>query len=689
MQRRDLASRGGIQHVDPEVIPRDRQPAAVGTESGMDGVPDRRKHGIPGGGVQDFGGPVAVRLIAGKALLAAGSDPKALSVGRKLDAGDASAGIHGAEAADAGVGIPNVDLARAGGGDHAPSVRAERPGNHVRVVRQHPQEARAPQDRLPDADAVDRIFRRLVGHQRQRVGEPQQRAGVVLRILEAHAVGDPESDELFAMLFRQGGVCRGEAAFLVREGAVFPCQPAGLAGLGLLVEEARRRQHGHAGDEHAAPPQHAKPTLHRAHPGDGLAALEQGKVGVHFRGRRVALAHVGSTGAQEHLVELGQGGAVGQFRHAGGQFRELLAVVPGADLVEHLSRTVEVRLHGARPFRRQVAFGANERHGLFRPGDESDVGQFRNAVHEDDVRGLDVAVDQSMPVQVLERRGQREAQSDAFVDRQPAAEQQFAAQRTRAVTGLVADRIAAHVVGQLHHVVKVTRPTAHVQDVELALVPARHRLEALDPGELPLEGTIVVERAPADDLDGAMQTQRIPRQPDLAVRTAPDAPDQHVVGHHDRRRGFVAGRRPTRGRGGSPRRPERGLGIGMGHGLGRDGQKVRGTHAHGWSGTGVRDRVAPGFSPEPAGRSSSCTGTRSHGAGLSFTKKEKPPTPPAHPVAWSPPCAGYRPGPSEDAGGEGAAGRPSNWSSTLRARATIRWERRRAAASCRSTKSGP
>ena len=71
------------------------------------------------------------------------------------------------------------------------------------------------------------------------------------------------------------------------------------------------RGHHRAGAGHEL-----EPAFDRAHPGHGLAALQQREVGVHFGGGFVALFHVRRAGAEEDFVELGERGAVGQFADA-------------------------------------------------------------------------------------------------------------------------------------------------------------------------------------------------------------------------------------------------------------------------------------------------------------------------------------------------------------------------------------
>ena len=416
---------------------------------------------------------------------------------------------------------------------------------------------------LLNPDPMHRLLRRMIRHQRQRFGEPEQRAGVIARIHQADTVGDIQPDESltiflseFRLVLRELGFCCGQRLVLAR-------QAAGFAGLDLLIEERPARQQGKPGHRRARPGHELEPALDRTHPGHGLAGLQQRQVGVHFGGGFVALFYVRRAGAENHLVELGERGAVGQFADAGGQLGKLLAIATGADLVKHLAQAEQVGLHRARTFRRQVAFGAHERHGGLRQRDEADVGQLRNAVHKDNVRGFDVAMDEAVAVEVFERRGQGEAEADALVHRQTTVQKEFAAEIARGITRLVNGRTPAHVVGQLHDVIEAVRAAAYLEDVELALVTARNRLEALHPGELTLERAVVIERTPLNDFHGAINAEDIPGEPDLTVAALADAADERVIGYGNGRN--VACARTGGRRGSAPRGLDCGQWLGFGH----------------------------------------------------------------------------------------------------------------------------
>jgi hypothetical protein len=85
-------------------------------------------------------------------------------------------------------------------------------------------------------------------------------------------------------------------------------------------------------------------------------------------------------------------------------------------------------------------------------------------------------------------------------------------------------------VPQFHHIVKVLLRPADLENVHQSLVCAGDRLEALDALELALERLAVLEHIAPDDFNRAQSSQAIPRQPDLAVATAANQPEQFMIG---------------------------------------------------------------------------------------------------------------------------------------------------------------
>ena len=167
-----------------------------------------------------------------------------------------------------------------------------------------------------------------------------------------------------------------------------------------------------------------------AHPADRFAALEQREVGVEFGGGLVALLEFGVAGADDDFVQLGELGAFGGglFDEIRWQLGVILAVAASGHFVEHFAEAEDVGLRRARAFGRQITFRADQRERGLGPRDESDVRQLGNAVHEDDVRRFDVAVDEAVAVQVIERGSEGEADLQAFVEREAAAVEEIGAE---------------------------------------------------------------------------------------------------------------------------------------------------------------------------------------------------------------------------------------------------------------------
>ncbi len=140
--------------------------------------------------------------------------------------------------------------------------------------------------------------------------------------------------------------------------------------------------------------------------------------------------------------------------------------------------------------------------------------------------------------------------------RQPALLRQFAPQRPRRVAPFVNLLAASLIIGQFHDVIEPVRTATHVEDVELAGMTARDGLEALDARQFPLEGAVILEIPPVDELHRAPRAHDIARQPNLAVTAPANRPDQRVIGNGKRRQ-----RASATGATGRRERGRDGLGI--------------------------------------------------------------------------------------------------------------------------------
>ena len=102
-----------------------------------------------------------------------------------------------------------------------------------------------------------------------------------------------------------------------------------------------------------------------------------------------------------------------------GQVREIAAILARRRLVEEPSESEDVGLRRAGPFRRNEAFRSDERLRLVGSGDQSDVGELGLSVDEDHVRRLDVAMHETMAMDVAQSVGELDAEREHLDQRQP------------------------------------------------------------------------------------------------------------------------------------------------------------------------------------------------------------------------------------------------------------------------------
>src|SRR5262245_23827254 len=95
-----------------------------------------------------------------------------------------------------------------------------------------------------------------------------------------------------------------------------------------------------------------------------------------------------------------------------------MTVFAGRNFVKHFAQRIDVRLRGAWPFRRDKTFRPDERLRFALLGYQPDVRQLGLAIYEDNVRGLDVAVNQTVLVQLPQSLRKRETEFDALLERQ-------------------------------------------------------------------------------------------------------------------------------------------------------------------------------------------------------------------------------------------------------------------------------
>src|SRR4030095_15490820 len=91
-----------------------------------------------------------------------------------------------------------------------------------------------------------------------------------------------------------------------------------------------------------------------------------------------------------------------------------MPVPPGADFVNDFPEAEHVLSNRARAFRRHEALSTDERMRGVDGRNQADVGEFWHAMNEDDVGRFDVAVNESVLVQMRERPREGEADGEAL-----------------------------------------------------------------------------------------------------------------------------------------------------------------------------------------------------------------------------------------------------------------------------------
>src|SRR5262249_12740654 len=108
--------------------------------------------------------------------------------------------------------------------------------------------------------------------------------------------------------------------------------------------------------------------------------------------------------------------AVGKLAQVFWQVREFQPVASGAHFVKYFAETEKIGLGRARTFRWGKAFRPDKRARRVRGGDQADVSQFRTTIDEDDIRGFDIAMDQTVRVQMRECIRQCQSDGQTFLD---------------------------------------------------------------------------------------------------------------------------------------------------------------------------------------------------------------------------------------------------------------------------------
>ena len=168
-------------------------------------------------------------------------------------------------------------------------------------------------------------------------------------------------------------------------------------------------------------------------------------------------------------------------------------------------------------------------------GDQPDIGQLGDAVYEDDIGRLDVAMDELLRVEVTQRFAQFDREMETFPCGQPTPGVELVRERPGGVAGGVDVPPAVNAICQLHHVVEESGGVvaAHVQDGNQAVMGSGDGRVLQDAPVFALERAAVGEGVFVDELHGVMDADFAASQPDFPVSALADGADQFVVGNAD------------------------------------------------------------------------------------------------------------------------------------------------------------
>ena len=386
----------------------------------------------------------------------------------------------------------------------------------------------------------------VAGIQIQRADQPGQRGGVIAvdHLLRAHI-----NMELSQMM---AGDPMRPPALPPRRGDHQTC-----------------RQHCNAD-----PPQHGVMSFQPAQALDRRASFEQGQIRQQFLGAVIPTFGVLGASPEQHFVELEQFPGIRPLPKVRRQSRVILSVQAGADFVEQFAETVEVGLRIPGSLGWQITLGADDRVRIAYGRHQPDVGQLRNAMHENDVRRLHVPVHQRVVVEMFQGRRQGRGQRHAFLHRHSSSTFQVFLQRPRDVglriqrtrrcdrgTRNIAPRsrfsllhtlplrtlgfafgipktglFRVGIVRQLGDVVKVFLAPPDVQDLHQVRLGPGDGLILQEPFVLAGERAVAGEILAVDDFDGAERAHDIAGEPDGPVSAPADATEQPMIGNGGKRR---------------------------------------------------------------------------------------------------------------------------------------------------------
>ena len=200
--------------------------------------------------------------------------------------------------------------------------------------------------------------------------------------------------------------------------------------------------------------------------------------------------------------------------------------------VQHHPQRKNIRARRAGAFRRNVPLRAHARHGLVRVRHQPQIGQFRTPLHENDVRRLDVPMDQPVFVQIFQGHGQRQADFTAFAGgNAPAPHLNLALERAGDVCVRLDVPSAGHIVRHFHNIIEISRliPAAHEQNLQLVRGQPGNRLKFQNARIFPFVRPVILKRNPVNHLHRAIAARFCAGQIHLPITAAPNRRKNHLV----------------------------------------------------------------------------------------------------------------------------------------------------------------
>jgi hypothetical protein len=161
---------------------------------------------------------------------------------------------------------------------------------------------------------------------------------------------------------------------------------------------------------------------------------------------------------------------------------------------------------------------------------QSDIGELRHTLDENDIRWLDVAVNQPVRVQRLKRFRQGKADANRFISREVLLAPEVAFQGARFVIQDIDLAASQMIIGQFHAVIEVVGSPTDVKNVNEPGMCARDRLERGHAFEFPKKRALSFKGAAIDNFHRAKRASNRPRQPNLAVSAPADHAKQFMIG---------------------------------------------------------------------------------------------------------------------------------------------------------------